>query len=316
MIAGIDGATGEVSLNEEVIFRELEQEMFICPSWAGGKDWETGAYSPLTRTMYFPLRQACAEMLVTTDFESEKVKARDQIVAHYALAANHRVAPGTDQLGTVRAISAETGETRWVYETRAATFSLLATGGGLLFGGRPGRTFPGPGPGDRRGSCGRSTWAPRSWGFPVTYAVSGRQYVAVNTGPGPADERAHDARTPPGPRQQSVRVRVALESLPTGTHEGAASGPSSATRPTSSQPARTKEPSMSEIRMRQICLVAHDPRPHPAAVRVGLRRRGLLPRSRSGEVRPAQLPDPLRRPVPRDGVRRSRASTTRRAAAT
>ena len=183
VIAGIDGATGEVSLNEEVIFRELEQEMFICPSWAGGKDWETGAYSPLTRTMYFPLRQACAEMLVTTDFESEKVKARDQIVAHYALAANHRVAPGTDQLGTVRAISAETGETQWVYETRAATFSLLATGGGLLFGGDQGGRFRAL---DQE--TGEVLWeinlgAP-VMGFPVTYAVSGRQYVAVNTGPG------------------------------------------------------------------------------------------------------------------------------------
>ena len=183
VITGIDGATGEVSLNEEVIFRELEQEMFICPSWAGGKDWEAGAYSPLTRTMYFPLRQACAEMLVTIDFESEKVKARDQIVAHYALAANHRVAPGTDQLGTVRAISAETGETRWVYETRAATFSLLATGGGLLFGGDQGGRFRAL---DQE--TGEVLWeinlgAP-VMGFPVTYAVSGRQYVAVNTGPG------------------------------------------------------------------------------------------------------------------------------------
>lgn len=183
VITGIDGATGEVSLNEEVIFRELEQVMFICPSWAGGKDWEAGAYSPLTRTMYFPLRQACAEMLATTDFKSEKVKALDQIVAHYALAANHVVAPGTDQLGTVRAISAETGETRWVYETRAATFSLLATGGGLLFGGDQGGRFRAL---DQE--TGDVLWqinlgAP-VMGFPVTYAVSGRQYVAVNTGPG------------------------------------------------------------------------------------------------------------------------------------
>ena len=183
VIIGIDGATGEVSLNEEVIFRELEQVMFICPSWAGGKDWEAGAYSPLTRTMYFPLRQACAEMLVTTDFESEKVKALDQTVAHYALGANHRVAPGTDLLGTVWAISVETGETQWVYETRAATFSLLATGGGLLFGGDQGGRFRAL---DQE--TGDVLWeinlgAP-VMGFPITYSHSGRQYVAVNTGPG------------------------------------------------------------------------------------------------------------------------------------
>ena len=35
----------------------------------------------------------------------------------------------------MRAISVETGETSWLYEQRAGTMSLVATGGGLLFGG-------------------------------------------------------------------------------------------------------------------------------------------------------------------------------------
>ena len=53
----------------------------------------------------------------------------------YALGVRHQLAPGTDQLGAVHAISAETGRTLWIHEQRAATMSLVATGGGLVFGG-------------------------------------------------------------------------------------------------------------------------------------------------------------------------------------
>ena len=43
--------------------------------------------------------------------------------------------PGTNFAGTVRAVSAETGGTAWLHEQRAGTMSLVATGGGLVFGG-------------------------------------------------------------------------------------------------------------------------------------------------------------------------------------
>jgi alcohol dehydrogenase (cytochrome c) len=52
VISGIDGATGVVSTNPEVVFTQEGQEVFTCPTWNGGKDWEAGAYSPLTNTMY------------------------------------------------------------------------------------------------------------------------------------------------------------------------------------------------------------------------------------------------------------------------
>ncbi|MCY4076074.1 MAG: PQQ-binding-like beta-propeller repeat protein, partial [Acidobacteria bacterium] len=53
----------------------------------------------------------------------------------YAIAYRHQLAPGTEFAGTVRAISAETGRTTWLHEQRAATMSLVATAGGLVFGG-------------------------------------------------------------------------------------------------------------------------------------------------------------------------------------
>ena len=102
LISDIDGATGEVTENPEVVFSAYGQQVLSCPGWLGGKDWEAGAYSPLTNTMYYPLRNSCARVLATPD----------EGLAIYQLAARFQLAPGTDQLGTVRAISAETGRPR------------------------------------------------------------------------------------------------------------------------------------------------------------------------------------------------------------
>ena len=187
VIDDIDGATGAVTVNAEVVFREAEQEVFVCPTWAGGKDWEAGAYSPRTRTMYYPLRNTCAQMLATADFESVRAQTLTRGgqggLAIYSLAARHQVAPDTDNLGTVRAISVETGETSWLYETRAGTMSLVATGGGLIFGGDSNGRFRA-----FDDETGEVLWeinlGSSVSGYPITYEVDGRQYVAVNTGAG------------------------------------------------------------------------------------------------------------------------------------
>jgi alcohol dehydrogenase (cytochrome c) len=183
VINGIDGATGVVSENAEVVFTQAGQQVFACPTWNGGKDWEAGAYSPLTNTMYMPLRQTCARMMAATEFEDRPNEPNESRAAIYAIAYRHQVAPGTDNVGTVRAISAETGATEWLYEQRAATMSLVATGGGLLFGGDTNGRF-------RAFSqqSGEVLWeinlgSPVS-GFPISFGVDGKQYIAVATGAG------------------------------------------------------------------------------------------------------------------------------------
>ena len=45
VISDIDGATGAVTENPELIFTDLGQEVLLCPSWSGGKNWPAGAYS-------------------------------------------------------------------------------------------------------------------------------------------------------------------------------------------------------------------------------------------------------------------------------
>ena len=174
VISSIDGATGAVTENSELVFTGIGQEVLTCPHASGGKDWEAGAYSPLTNTMYMPLRNVCARMLATTPGD-------ETASALYAIAWRSQLAPGTDQVGTVQAISAEPGEITWTYEQRAATMSLVATGGGLVFGGDVNGRFLA-----LDHETGEVLWeinlGSAVTGFPITYAVDGRQFVAVSTG--------------------------------------------------------------------------------------------------------------------------------------
>ena len=69
--------------------------------------------------------------------------------------ASRRSRRARDKVGTVQAISVETGATTWKYEQRAGMMSLVATGGGLVFGGDVERPLPRLRSEDRARCCGR-----------------------------------------------------------------------------------------------------------------------------------------------------------------
>ena len=169
----IDGGTGAVTVNPEAVFTASGQSRFICPSLNGGKNWQAGAYSPLTNVMYYPLQNTC--MTATAQID------KPTLTSLYGFGSKNQITTGTDKVGTIHAISAETGKPIWKYEQRAATQSLVATGGRLLFGG------------DAQGrfrafdqDTGKVLWevnlGSQVTGYPISYSVDGRQYIAVSTG--------------------------------------------------------------------------------------------------------------------------------------
>jgi alcohol dehydrogenase (cytochrome c) len=173
VITEIDGSTGTVVVNEQLLFDGVGQQRLVCPGSTGGKNWPAGAYSPATNTMYVPMQNLCMTAETT-------VGTRDPS-AVYGLRMTQQLAGGTDRAGVVFAVSAETGETMWKHEQRTGMMSLAATGGGLVFGGDVNGRFKAF---DDR--TGRVLWevnlgAPVS-GFPVVFGVDGKQYVAVTTG--------------------------------------------------------------------------------------------------------------------------------------
>ena len=177
VVSHIDGATGAVSENSEVVFRSEGQEVLACPTLIGGKDWEAGAYSPLTNTMYYPLRNACARMMA--DRSTRWVRTRS-----------------TDQVGTVQAISAETG----VSEVRCATRSPPA----------PTRSAPSrpsrPRPASSSGSTSNAPPPARSWPPAAGWSSAATTTAASapsTTRPATSSGRSTSARRSPASRSLS-----------------------------------------------------------------------------------------------------------------
>lgn len=122
-----------------------------------------------------PLENTCATMTPAAD---------PAAAGPYGLQTTNRITPGKRNVGVIEGISAETGKRLWKIEQRAATTSLLSTGGGLLFGGDVAGRFRAY---DLRN--GKVLWqvnlgAPVT-GNPVSFAANGKQYIAVSTGTSP-----------------------------------------------------------------------------------------------------------------------------------
>ena len=125
--------------------------------------------------MYFAMANTCA-------WTTSAATATATPEMLYAIATENVIAPDAGgKVGTLRSISVETGKASWRYDQRAALMALLATGGDLVFGGDVAgmlRAFD--------AETGKVLWetnlgAPVT-GHPVTFAVDGKQYVAVSTG--------------------------------------------------------------------------------------------------------------------------------------
>lgn len=165
VIEDIDVVTGDVRMVQSQIPTEVGQTFLICPAAVGGKDWQTGAYSPLTNTLYYSLQNLCM----------------NSVVSETNISLPATMAPNEENVGTIVAIDVATGEQTWKWENRAATMSLVTTGGGLIFGGDVNHRFRAF---DQ--ANGEVLWetilAGPVGGFPITYEVDGRQYVAVTVG--------------------------------------------------------------------------------------------------------------------------------------
>jgi len=172
VVAGIDGATGKVTNDPDRVFTRKGQTLLVCPGMNGGKNWPAGAYSPRTNAMYMPMQNLCMNATTQDD-------GRDPSLV-YGLDSEQVLAPGKSDMGTFWAISAETGDVLWQHDQPAGAMSMVATGGGLVFGGDAAGHFRA-----YDETTGEVLWetelgSPIS-GYPVTYAAGGKQYVAVTT---------------------------------------------------------------------------------------------------------------------------------------
>jgi PQQ-dependent dehydrogenase (methanol/ethanol family) len=177
VISRIDGATGAVTVNPEALFTRAADEHLICPNTNGGKNWPPGAYSPLNNAIFMPVQNTCAVEAP----EADALPATGATSGYMIRSRDHQLSPGAKDVGTIHAVSVETGKTLWTFNSRAGVLPLMTTGGGLLFGGDVNGNFRAF---DQ--STGKVLWemnlgSPVN-GFPVTYTANGKQYVVVSTG--------------------------------------------------------------------------------------------------------------------------------------
>ncbi len=172
---GVDVDTGRPIENKAIRNIRVGETQFVCPTVHGGRNWPSSTYSPLTNAIYEPLNNLCMNSTLTAlqDWENQ-IFSGVNYEKMIAPTANGKV-------GRIEAVSVETGETLWRYEQRAGLMSLVSTGGGLIFMGDMNRRFKA-----LNQHTGEVVWetilSGPITGYPVSYAVDGRQYVAVAVG--------------------------------------------------------------------------------------------------------------------------------------
>ena len=150
-----------------------------CPSNVGGKNWEPSAYNPELGVMFVPSIEGCniIETVEQKDMEDQggTAKARARFTGGSAKTVQRLY-------GSLKAIDPVTGETRAALKMGYPNYGgALATAGNLVFLGEADGTF---------GAYDAKTLK-QLWSFgtgtginapPITFAVNGKQYVAVLAG--------------------------------------------------------------------------------------------------------------------------------------
>lgn len=172
----IDQETGQVAINENLIPTKIDETKFVCPSDYGGKLWMASAYNPQSKTLFVPLNNLCMDWKIVAQ---EPLPGEDYGRGRLQF---RRPPNNNGDIGRVDAISLDSKQTRWSQARRPYwTSSLLATAGGIVFGGDANRRLTA-----FDAASGKVLWQlplnSQPGGFPMTYMAGGTQYVAIPVG--------------------------------------------------------------------------------------------------------------------------------------
>ena len=179
----IDAVTGRVTYREDIQNAKLNEWTSACPSSAGGKDWHSMTYHEPSGLMIAPLSQTCLE-------NAAREVALVQGGGGLAASRKFFEMPGTDgNLGKIGAYNVDTMEEVWSHQQRASFHTgTMSTAGDLVFVGDLDRRFKA-----LNARTGKLLWDTRLGtsvqGHPVSFAIDGRQYIAVTSAVGGTSPR-------------------------------------------------------------------------------------------------------------------------------
>ncbi len=189
-ILGVDLESGRKIVDMSLYPDDGERKM-VCPHAGGGRSWLPGAYNPETQTMYVPAVEVCMDMIPTGEG-----LGTGALTAGYNWMLRPR--PDSDGLyGHIQAINVSENMTQaWTERQRAPqSTGVLATAGGLVFAGALDRNLTA-----YDDMSGEPLWQVRLSDVPnsnpISFAVDGKQYIAIVVGYGGAQTASFGGLVP------------------------------------------------------------------------------------------------------------------------
>ena len=148
--------------------------VYVCPDAQGATNFAAPSFDPKTRLYIVSVREACA---VYTS------KTREPVPGAGYTGTGQRLDEAVGAHGAIRALDAATGETRWNFPIQdgSSATGVLATAGGLVFASGADGNLIGLDAGSGKLLWHYST-GERIRSSPMSFAVDGRQYIAVSAG--------------------------------------------------------------------------------------------------------------------------------------